>query len=299
MKRIETVLAATDLSAPARHAAMRAALLASRADAGLTLLHVVSLQLMENLRRLAGRSGEATERRLTAEVMEELSRLATDIARRWGVEAEARLAEGSVLKEIVGHADALGADLVVMGARGAGFVRELLLGSTTERVLRLITRPVLMVKQMPHGPYQRVLVAVDFSERSVTALRLAHLVAPEAHFIVLNAFQPPFEHKLRQGGADDFEIMELRDAARREAVARMDELTAACADIPSERITRLVLPGPALDCVLEQEQEQDCDLIVVGKHGYGRVEEMLLGSLTKHLLVLSGCDVLVATQRST
>jgi len=295
MKRIKTVLAATDLSAPARHAAMRAALLAGQAGAKLSLLHVVNLQLMERLRSFAGRKGEAAERRLIGEAREELKRLATDITRRWESDAEALLAVGAVLKEIVDRADTLDVDILVMGARGAGFVRELLLGSTTERVLRLITRPVLMVKQMPHGPYQRVLVAVDFSERSVAALRLARLVAPEAHFVVLNAFQPPFENKLRQGGADEFEIMELRDAARRDAEARMDEVMAH-ADLPSERLTRLVLPGPALDCVLEQEQEQDCDLIVVGKHGYGRIEEMLLGSLTKHLLALSSCDVLVASQ---
>lgn len=295
MKRIKTVLAATDLSAPARHAAMRAALLAGQADAKLGLLHVVDLQLMEHLRSFAGRSGEAAERWLIGEAMKELERLATDMTHRWGSDAEVRLAVGTVLKEIVDHADTLDADLLVMGVRGAGFVRELLLGSTTERVLRLITRPVLMVKQMPHGPYQRVLVAVDFSERSVAALQLARLVAPNAHFVVLNAFQPPFESKLRQGGADEFEIMELRDAARRDADARMDEVMAR-ADFPAERLTRLVLPGPALDCVLEQEQEQDCDLIVVGKHGYGRIEEMLLGSLTKHLLALSSCDVLVASQ---
>lgn len=295
MKRIKTVLAATDLSAPARHAAMRAALLAGQTDAKLGLLHVVDLQLMEHLRSFAGRSGEAAERRLIGEAMKELERLATDMTHRWGSAVEVRLVVGAVLKEIVAHADTLDADLLVMGARGAGFVRELLLGSTTERVLRLITRPVLMVKQIPHGPYQRVLVAVDFSERSVAALRLARLVAPEAHFVVLNAFQPPLENKLRQGGADEFEIMELRDAARRDADARMDEVMAH-AGLPAERLTRLVLPGPALDCVLEQEQEQDCDLIVVGKHGYGWIEEMLLGSLTKHLLALSSCDVLVASQ---
>lgn len=42
-----------------------------------------------------------------------------------------------------------------------------------------------------------------------------------------------------------------------------------------------------------QEQELDCDLIVMGKHGQGMLEELLLGSVTKHVLAESTGDVLV------
>jgi nucleotide-binding universal stress UspA family protein len=75
-------------------------------------------------------------------------------------------------------------------------VRELLLGSTTERVLRKITRPLLVVKQMAHEPYRRVLAPVDFSIRSVAALDLARAIAPEGSLVLLNAFEAPFEHKV-------------------------------------------------------------------------------------------------------
>ena len=42
-----------------------------------------------------------------------------------------------------------------------------------------------------------------------------------------------------------------------------------------------------------QELEQDCDLIVIGKRGLGLLEELLLGSVTKHVLAQSSADVLV------
>ena len=48
------------------------------------------------------------------------------------------------------------------------------------------------------------------------------------------------------------------------------------------------------DMIIEQEQECDCDLIVVGKHGESVLEELLLGSVTKHVLAESQCDVLVS-----
>ena len=57
------------------------------------------------------------------------------------------------------------------------------------------------------------------------------------------------------------------------------------------------MQNPSL-AVIEQEQEADCDLIVIGKHGAGMVEDFLLGSVTKHVLAESAGDVLVSTARA-
>lgn len=46
--------------------------------------------------------------------------------------------------------------------------------------------------------------------------------------------------------------------------------------------------------IIEQEQELDCDLIVMGKHGENVLEELLVGSITKHVLAESQSDVLVS-----
>ncbi len=45
--------------------------------------------------------------------------------------------------------------------------------------------------------------------------------------------------------------------------------------------------------IIEQEQELDCDLIVIGKQGETVTEELLLGSVTKHVLQRSQSDVLI------
>jgi nucleotide-binding universal stress UspA family protein len=39
--------------------------------------------------------------------------------------------------------------------------------------------------------------------------------------------------------------------------------------------------------IIEQEQEQNCDLIVMGRHGESAPEELLLCSVTKRVLVES------------
>jgi universal stress protein E len=56
----------------------------------------------------------------------------------------------------------------------------------------------------------------------------------------------------------------------------------------------IVLRGDARSRIIEQEQKMDCDLIVIGKHGKGLVEKLLMGSVTEHVLSEARNDVLVS-----
>ena len=55
----------------------------------------------------------------------------------------------------------------------------------------------------------------------------------------------------------------------------------------------LVVQGDASQRIIELEQEKDCDLVVLGKHGQSAAEDLLLGSVTKHVLGQARSDVLV------
>jgi nucleotide-binding universal stress UspA family protein len=293
MDPIKTVLAATDFSAPARHGVDRAFRICGETGARLSLIHVLSGGAMDSLRGLLGQEAGRVEERIRDEARESLARLAADLGQARGLSAAIHLASGAVLREILDHADAIDASLLVVGARGEGFLRRLLLGATAERLLRKTLRPTLVVKQTPHEGYRRVLVPVDFSAWSVAAVRIARAVAPRAELVLLHAFEVPFESTLRLAGVDDATVHAYRRAARDEAMARLREV----ADRAGLAIGEAVLAaqhGDASRIVLEQEQERDCDLIVMGKHGKGALEELLLGSVTKHVLAEASGDVLVA-----
>lgn len=62
-----------------------------------------------------------------------------------GVSAHQHIGVGEPAHTIVAHARQLGADAIVMGTRGTGGVRAVLLGSTARRVLELADRPVWVV----------------------------------------------------------------------------------------------------------------------------------------------------------
>lgn len=293
MSELNSLLAATDLSAPARHAAERAALLAKETGASLQLVHVVSKAPLEKLRRLVAAVPAEVEQRLLDTAHGAMRELAATLAQHHGVAAGVHLASGAVVPALAAQAVNVSANLIVLGARGASFMRHLLLGSTAERMISSATRPLLVVKQAAHDRYRTVLVPVDFSASSLRAVKAARAVAPDALLVLMHVFEIPYEGKLRYAGVNADTIEYYRVAARQEALRNMDELCEA-AGLKEGQFRILVLHGDPLQHIVEQEQEQDCDLIVMGKHGESMLEELLLGSVTKHVLTESQCDVLVA-----
>lgn len=66
--------------------------------------------------------------------------------RLYGFSVQTRLMHGKPHREILRLADELGVCLIVLGARGVSAVRELLVGSTFENVIRHSRMPVLVVR---------------------------------------------------------------------------------------------------------------------------------------------------------
>lgn len=292
MTPIRTVLAPTDLSAPARQAAERAARLAAVCGARLVLQHVVSLGALDALRQLFAAQPGDLRQRLLDEARDELRELAAELCAPHVASADIHLSAGSALAEITSQADALDADLLVLGARGASLVRDLAVGSTTERVLRKTGRPLLVVRGEVQHDYRRVLIPVDFSPRSLQAIAMARALAPRAEIVLLHAFEVPFEGRLRHAGVSEAELAGLLANARREAEAQMSELLIA-AGLPAATVQPVIVHGDPNLHILDQQQLQGCELIVIGKRGQGPLEELLLGSVTKHILSQAKSDVLV------
>lgn len=291
MKPITRILAATDLSAPARHAVERGFRIAAATGTDYSVLHALELDAMDSMREWLGESLDSVKRKLEDQARETLSQQLHATSR--SMAAEAMIVSGAPLTTIIERADALDADLLVLGAHGNDFLRHLALGSMASRLLRKTTRhPVLVVKQAPHEDYRRLLIPVDFSPVSVQAIRFARQLAPAADIVLLNAFEAPFEGKLTYAGVEETVIRRYRDAAREEAWHRMRHL-AVEAGLEIGDYTPLVVHGDPSQQIIEQEQERDCDLIVMGKHGQHVMEELLLGSVTKHVLAESQGDVLV------
>lgn len=292
MGNIKKLLAATDFSDDARQAVLRAAYLAAQLGAQLELLHVMSgpsLSYMHELFKL----GSDADTKLLDDARRMLCELADDVAEKTGFAAIPRVQTGHVTNEILSAADQ--ADMLILGARGLNQMRDLFIGTTAERLLYKCKRPVLVSKRSPHGPYRRVIVPVDLSHHSAALLRMAAWIAPQADITIVHAFDVPFEGKLWLAGVEEDEIQRYRVQARLKAQDQIEMLMQSLGDT-SLRLHQTVEHGDAARVILEQEEESNPDLIVIGRHGQSIMGELLLGSVARHVLSYSRCDVLVANE---
>jgi nucleotide-binding universal stress UspA family protein len=293
----ETIVTATDLSPASRHACERAAHLARDSGAALAVVHSLAGTALEDLCRWIGTDAQ-TQDAVRGDAMARLHAIATDLSQRHGIQVTEHFSTGHPVKEITSFADKVDADLLVTGTRGAGFFRGVIVGSTAERLANRSERPVLMVKQSVHEAYRRVLVPVDFSMWSAEAVVLAQRIAPSATLVLMHAVEVPFERRMRTVGVADTTIAHYRDSARWEARQQLQQL-AAQTGLTTGKV-RLSTPdgADAWMLIAQEEQEHDCDLIVIGRQGRHTLDELLLGSTTRMVLSECAVDVLVSTRRS-
>ena len=286
MSPIRTVVAASDFSFSAHRAARRAGVLAKEHGAALHLLHVIDSSPVQALMRCSPALDVDPPLRLDAE--RALASLAADIAAAGGAVNDRLLREGRVRDEIL--AASASSDLMVLGPRGVNPIRDFIIGSTAERMARMIECPMLVAKLDPEIPYENVLVPVDFSDYSAPALRFASEVAPHATLHVLHALDSSLTGRLRSAGVSDEGVQVYTDELQREANASMAELTAGLGE---RTVFKTVQIGDARVLIKERAAASRCTLIVMGKQGRSWLSEHMLGSVTRLVLERATCDVAV------
>lgn len=289
MTEIKSLIAAIDFSEDSRNAASRAYLLAKELSARLELLHVVSDSSVMAMSELAGPNQRSRER-MVEKAQRLMLELASELDPGGGVGAALNVKCGTVLDEILSSSREF--DLLLLGARGWNPLRDIIFGTTADRLLRKGTMPVLVVKRPAQGPYRRVVVPVDFTPHSEVALRTALNVAPEADISLVHAYDVPLEKKLWLADVPEKQIDEFRDQARQKALDEVVRLRKEFAP-EQQRIFHYLENGDAGSVILGREASSGADLIVVGKHRKSYAGELLLGSVTRHVLSGSRCDVLV------
>lgn len=118
---LKRILAATDMSAPARHAVERAALVSKDTASALELLHVADLAPLERLRQLMGASLADMEQRVLDVARQKLGDLGAALEQRFGIAAASHVVTGSLLDELAKKADGLATSLLVCGAKGGKY----------------------------------------------------------------------------------------------------------------------------------------------------------------------------------
>ena len=134
-----TILVPTDGSAESDAALDHAVALARHHDATVHLLYVADTN-RDSLTTQGGEVIDALEQEGDRIVSEAVDRVEA------GISVVDTVLTGDPVETILDYADSVGADLVVMGTQGRRGLDRYLLGSTTERVVRLSSVPVLTIR---------------------------------------------------------------------------------------------------------------------------------------------------------
>lgn len=138
----ECILLTLDRSPLAEQALPHAAALARACRARLELLSVVPLSDGD---RAAGMSTPADGERQAAETRDYLAGMCGRLEDE-GLQVQAEVRFGDVATEVLDHAEAIEADLIVMATHGRSGLGRWVYGSVADHVLRHATIPVLLVR---------------------------------------------------------------------------------------------------------------------------------------------------------
>jgi nucleotide-binding universal stress UspA family protein len=225
-------------------------------------------------------------------------------ARAAGVPTETLVATGPTAGVIAEQAEDLAADLVVMGTHGRGGFERFLLGSVTEKVLRIAPCPVLAVPHAhAHMPrrdrpvFKSIVCGVDFSEASLVALRFAFSLAEEGQARIAGAYvmEPVLDEEtlLRTR----FDIVEFRRFVRENALRRLEG--AFPADVRDWCTAEaVVLSGKPYESLVTLAGQRGADLIVLGVHSRRELHLRLFGSTSHHVIREAPCPVLTVGRQA-
>lgn len=291
----ERIVCATDFSSVGDAAVRRAALAAARYGAQLAIVHVVPSSLWDDagewLADLAG-VGSLDPERARADALLRLQRVADEAAADTGPGCAVDVRYGRPAAQIAAAARELGADLLVVGAHGEHPLRDLLMGSTTHKLLRIAPCPVLVVKRPPPFDYRTVLLPTDFSAPAARAAAAARALLPTAVFHLVHAFELPYDGLMRYAGVDEDTAARYLSAAECALGAKLAQLAQQEGASPGRTFTH-VRHGYAPTRIREWIVELAVDLVAIAAHGRSELETAFLGSVSARVVQEAPCDVLL------
>jgi len=165
--------------------------------------------------------------------------------------------------------------LLVLGGKHHSALERWLGGSTSLHVVRTSEVPVLITGGNPTA-LRRILVAADLSKAAGPTVALAERFARRvgAQLRVLTVFEP----------LPDLAGIPPTDPTEYYALAQETLERDVWPLVKTPRVERIVRHGMVVETLLREASEWQADVLVVGSHGKGWAQRVLLGSVTERLI---------------
>ncbi|BES82425.1 universal stress protein [Pyrodictium abyssi] len=251
----------------------------------LTLVHVVSLEVLEHV--ASGYPVDKLQEDMRREALRKLDVYATEL-RSKGFEVEVIRPEvGEPAIKIAEIARRLNADYIVVASRGHGWIRRILLGSTSEELVHVADRPVFISKpytrskdgeeelRAPGDPFEGPIVAaVDFDDYLDHVLCRASEIARRtgARIVLLHVLEEG-----EDGPTVAKRLLELTERLKAEGV----------------EASYTIAKGKPGKAIVEEADKLGASLILIGPHSRSEATIEIMGTTTEAVIRRAGTHVLV------
>ncbi len=193
------------------------------------------------------------------------------------------LLEGIASEEIIGYADANDIDMILAGRRGISEIEEILIGSTTSRLIRNSSKPVLVIpKNKREAKIETIMAPVDFNELSLLELQYSIFLAR-----ILDA-------KLSVVHISEFFNYRLPALKRHQLLEKINQKIQKIADESGYQIENIIYDeGEPAKKIIEISKKNKIDLVVMTTRQRKGLEKFFLGSITEKVLMYSNIPTLI------
>jgi nucleotide-binding universal stress UspA family protein len=293
-ERFRSLLVPLDLTPSSDRIVGRVALLPLAEAARVTLLHVVP-----------GSLSPREQRRIERDARKALAYEVRHLRKSASVHVETVVEVGGAADRIAAHANAMKAELIVMGRGGGRALRDVFLGSTAERVIRQAKLPVLVVRIRPRAAYSRPALALDFDRAANDVLGplLRITQAPRPRVAIIHAFSDPY---------DGFTFSSLSEHEAEERLTRRRiQVSAKLAKLLAKLLLRAkvrpedtpvweahIRHGSPRVVIRKTVEKEEPDLLVLGTRASSAVGRVFVGTIAGDALRAVTCDGLVVPPSS-
>ncbi len=197
-----------------------------------------------------------------------------------GSDYDSDVIQGNPAPTIVEYAERYDHDLIVMPTHGRKGVSRYLLGSVTEKVVRLSSVPVLTARMQPDEqfvfPYENILIPTDGSTGAAHAaehgLSLAASLDATVHVLsVVDDTSLGLDVRSTMSGQD-------REQAATDA---SEEVVSEAEAYGGENTVQHIEHGTPIEAILDTIESNDIDAVVMGTTGRRGTDRILLGSVAE------------------
>ena len=292
---VQRILCATDLSDFSNSAVIQAIGMAKEFGSTLFICHVIDLPMV-TMHGAAFVYQEDQIEEMKAGAIDQIKGLVADSELNW----EPLVETGPVSTTLCRLAVEKQVDLAIVSTHGRTGLKRLFLGSVTERLLRTIGCPLLVVtppekagtmeKQFKGFGFKQILVGCDFSADSGRSVEYGFSLAQEFEAVIhLVHVVEPFVYRdaMLPESIKTEVLTEVGTGCRQ----RLEDLVPADAHNWC-KVEIACEAGKPFQVLKKYAETHQVDLIVLGVRGHSLVETMLLGSTTDRVIRGVACPVL-------